>query len=130
MHYLNIDIQNDIFREIMLRRYNRIHKILQKSKNIVFVSNRADDIDVFIDFVQKMQKIYNTGIVYINIRNNENANNIKYFEKLLTSNSKIIEYEFNDTHKDGSDPKTNRHFWLGNIEEWDEIISTISVKKI
>ena len=42
----------------------------------------------------------------------------------------MIEYEFNDTHPQGGDLKTNSAAWIGNYAIWDNIIKEISVKKM
>ena len=54
------------------RRFANLKKAIHKSKRIVFLSNRDDDLQEFHTFLDEMKKIHSAKYILCNIRNNEN----------------------------------------------------------
>lgn len=123
----NINREQRKFHTMMLRRYSRIDKIIKQSGNIVFVSNRNEEISILCGFIEEISKIYDKNYTFINIRDNRDIDDMKYYEKNISDRIKIMEYEFKDVHKDGEDRKTNSNFWIGNTEKWNVIMRNIKL---
>lgn len=132
MHHIknNIPLDEAVseFKEIMIKRYNRLNGNLNNASSILIVSNYNKKLSTLSEFLIRFSKIYkNKKITLINIHSRKNGKN-RYVHK-INENLSIIEYFFNDINKDGEDPKYNKNFWLGNEEKWIEIINSYSFSK-
>lgn len=117
-----------LFVEKYKRRFKRLIKTIQKNKKIAFLSRRDTSIKEFECFLQEMQKFHKAKYTFINIRHDENITNLQKTIKMIDyygGGGIIIEYIFNNTHKNGSDGVSNPDAWLGNVEIWDEIMKEL-----
>lgn len=132
MHHIKYNMPLDeavsAFKKIMIKRYNRRDKNLNKANSILIVCNYNKKLSTLIQFLIRFSKIYkNKKITLINIHSRKNGKNRHVH--IINDNLSIIEYFFNDINKDGMDPKYNKNFWLGNEEKWIEIINSYSLSK-
>lgn len=134
-----IEAYHPIFKKKMKRRIERLFTMLKDSKNILFVCNRDESIENFKDFLESINAIYTANYTLINIRHTPNQNkilkkvifkeSIEYAEGGGGGQMRLIEYSFNDIHKNGDNPVLNPDFWLGNEECWDKIMDKITLRK-
>jgi len=129
LHYPYLADDNTRFKEMMQNRFYKIDYILRHSKHIAFISNRGEDISKFEQFLLSMNTLYPVKMTYINIRNNNSLKDISLNEKQVTRKLKIMEYECNDEHPNGTDEKVNRMFWIGNSESWEKILKEFVIKR-
>lgn len=132
MHHIKDNMPLDeavsVFRKIMIKRYNRFNKNLNKASSILIVCNYNKKISTLIEFLIRFSKLYsNKKITLINIHSRKNGKN-KHVH-IVNNNLSIIEYFFYDVNKDGDDPKYNKKIWLGNEEKWIEIINSYTLTK-
>jgi hypothetical protein len=132
IHYKDIGNNQEIFKEIMVERFKKINRKLIKANKICFICNRNESNEVYFDFLKQMGSIYSGEITLINIKNNLDIDGvlvpIKCIEKKVSEKLNLIEFEFNDTHANGSDEEKNPDFWLGNIQMWNLIVGEIGIK--
>ena len=131
MHHFrkNISVEDAyfVFRYTMDKRFRELDELLKKAKSICLISSRKISTDEIKSFLTNFLTLYSfEKIYYINIHSTSEKEEIietKY------DNITIYEVYFNDIHPDGSDPKTNKKFWKGNIEYWDKILGKVSLNK-
>ena len=132
IHYAEIGLDPQAFNRKMKNRFKTVHKKLKKSNKICFISNRNENTKVFSDFLNEMSKIYSGKITLINIKSNNeidgNLSLIKHDKIDISERLELIEYEFNDVNKNGTDKNINPDFWLGNEDLWNSIVKKISLK--
>ena len=126
-YYDDVESNNADFREKMKNRFEKINKILLNANKICFISCRNEDVDVFKNFLHEMDKMYSGRITFINIRDNREIDNVKFYKEKISEKSDLIEYEFKDVHPDGDDLTINKDAWYGNYVIWDNIIEKISI---
>jgi len=129
IHYKEIGLDAQGFNRKMRNRFKKAHEKLKKANKICFICNRNENVEIFSNFLNEMSQIYSGKITLINIRNNNSIDNhqpiIKHYKKDISDRLMLIEYEFNDIHKNGNDKTTNADFWLGNEDLWNSIIKKI-----
>ena len=114
------------------RRFANLKSALLKSKCVVFVGNRDDEMDEFQRFLSQMQTIHNAEYIFVNIRHKQRK--IGYKRKIIDFNvgggggNHIIEYSFNDTHPKGENRDLNPDFWLGNPKIWKKIMKKFKLQ--
>lgn len=132
MHYDDVK-NNKSFRDKMKTRFEKSEQMLLKAKDICFISNRNEDVNLIKKFTMEIEKLYSGNITYINIRNNKEMNNsineIDFHKEKISKKSTLLEYEFNDTHPKGDLLKENPEAWIGNYVLWDKIMKKVSIKK-
>ena len=131
IHYAEIGLDPQTFNKKMKNRFKAVQKKLKKANKICFISNRNENTKVFSDFLNEMSKIYSGKITLINIKSNNeidgNLSLIKHDKIDISERLELIEYEFNDVHKNGTDKTINPDFWLGNEDLWNSIVKKISL---
>lgn len=150
MHHIRKDIPLDEaikeFKELMIKRYNRLNQKLIDSYSILLVLDEHMDIMTVKELLIRFSKIYpNKKITLINIYNsnyeeekdrNEITNKITEKDKKIieeeykiNNNLKIIRYIFNDTYfKIIKYPKENFK-WIGNFYCWKKIMKNYKLAK-
>ena len=128
MHHISDDLPLDEgvkkFRSKMLKRYFRLKSHIQNGNNILIIANYDVSIDDLVSFLKSFASLFEKkNIVMVNVKDSKIEEKNEYY---LDNNLKIVEYLINDVHENGSDPKTNRLFWLGNTKRWLEIISELT----
>lgn len=111
------------FRNIMLKRFQRLHDTIIASRSIGMICNRNDSVEELTDFLHSFSEIYPLQhFTLINIRNNDSevdlSSNIYHISERLT----LLEYEFQDN---GSN---NNYKWRGNELMWGRLLSNITVQ--
>lgn len=117
------------FRYLMQERYIRMHNEITNSETISLICNRTDSLEKLSQFLQQFGDIYpNQNIVLINIRSNDLDNdNIQENFIDINDHLRIVEYEFHDVNKDGSDLNLNPKAWLGNECAWNQVMQNIKI---
>ena len=116
IHHFSRDVdlkQNqEIFREKMRRRYERLDKKIKESSSIGLVCNRNLEIEQFKTFLLEFSQIYpQKKIILINIKNEDTKE--KRIEKYdVNENLEIHQYILFDEGESGT------HWWIGNSENW------------
>lgn len=109
------------------RRFEKLKNEIKNAKNVVFIANRNEPMKEFKTFLEKMQNFHKASYTLIIIRQNKQATKLKKTVRMtMRGGGIIIEYIFNDTHKNGSDGVSNPDAWLGNVEIWDEIMKELN----
>jgi hypothetical protein len=119
----------ELFRLKMQQRYRYLNFAMKISRKIIFISNRDINIKTARNFLKNIYKIYRKKITYINIINTNSRIQKEINEIKINNNLKYIEIKINDIHPDGSDKKTNNAFWLGNVDEWKNLMNKISLTR-
>lgn len=114
------------FYPVMLKRYHFVKKIMQNAKQIVFVSQRQEDTDEFVYFLQEMHKLFPCKITLINGRHDDTSDQydenqvndyITVKEINISDNLKVIDYSFDDR------TPGKLTSWVGNTPKWQAILS-------
>ena len=114
------------FLPVMLKRYHFVKKILQNAKHIMFVSQRQEDTDVFVEFLQEMHKLFPCRITLINVRHDDKSdqydeNHVNDYmtvkEIKINADLRVLDYSFDDRRPDKLDS------WVGNTPKWQEILA-------
>ncbi len=126
MHYViadnNIEKNVTNFRKLMIKRYIRLDKNINRAKKIALLSNRTDSIKELEKFLSMFSNIYkDKEITLINICNSEIFDDNKLYK--INDKLNIIQYRFLD--KDAQEENS----WIGNYDRWINILSGFSINK-
>ena len=109
------------FRKLMLKRYHALDNTIKKSDLIIMVGSYNVSKARLDDFLLRFSKMYkDKEMILFNVHNRKNG--AHFHERIVKKNLKIVEFFFNDVHKNGSDPAINPKYWHGNVEKWDEMM--------
>lgn len=115
------------FIQIMSKRFDRLLKIFEQSKTIVFLSNRNEYCEIK-NFLCSFNELYPVkDLVYINVEHSPEEKEYRESEEKVSDNILIKHVYFNDVHIN-RDTKDNPRFWLGNEEGWTKLCSTLNLE--
>lgn len=108
----DLKLNQECFREIMSKRFERLDQKLKKADSIGIICNRGQSIDKLEEFLKIFSRIYpQKKVVLINVRD-ENTNDRTVEQHVIDEYLEIHEYVFRD--KEGCDEEN----WRGNRENW------------
>lgn len=95
---LPLQEQRDKFYSKMKERYHRTSNLIREAKKVALIGTWSDGFEVLEEFLKKFGALYDkTAFTFINIRNNENIDNMIVRDRIISKNLKLIDYEFHDT---------------------------------
>lgn len=122
------------FWRVMQRRHQKIKAHIARSKCVVLVSCRNDDLESLEDFAIKMHELLNhtsysdekslrgggqKRVFLINIFHTPNSQGFQKQAYIINNTLQIIQYCFNNTNT------KNKKYWLGNIQAWSSVMNEI-----
>ena len=107
-------------------RFQNLNKLLKRANKVCFLNYRKISVDEMKTFVASVKKIYTFKQIYfINIFDSDE----EALEQYDDNGAKYLIFKFNDEPKNELEKATNPHYWLGNINYWDKILSKIKLNK-
>lgn len=134
-HHFKLDVPLDEmqaqFREMMLRRFERMDDYLKRASKVCFLCNRGESEKEFENFLTSFSKLYpNLDLTLYNIVDNFNSIGITYKTCRFKNKINFVECTFCDENKDGADPKQNTNFWHGNDDKWERVLKDFQIDKL
>lgn len=108
------------FVQKMKKRFNRLNDDLAKSKRIVLVGNREEEIDKIESFLIVFSELYpHLEIKLLNVRHSDelDLNSFRKQEFKISEKLTIDEYTINDRLS-----LVEQEDWRGNIKMWETIL--------
>jgi hypothetical protein len=116
------------FRPTMIRRFNILNWFIRHSNHIAFIFNRTENSQNIVDVLSAFGEIYpRCGITFINIRTGYPPGTHETRRVNVSQKLELVEHFIDDTHTDGDHTAGNPAWWVGNVEMWQEILSTITL---
>ena len=115
--YEDIDAYYPKFIQKMHRKFQRLHRYIIESENIVFVSNRKDDIESLQLFLFSMHRKYRKKFTLVNIRSQSDT---EFREYELSNTLRVLDYAVDDSPRYALE-----HDWKGNCDVWKVILKQI-----
>lgn len=125
----NISAENykKTFRDMMIKRANKLDNIIKNSKNIGFIyESKKENLDEIVDFGKQISQIYKNldNIIIFHIINSKDED-LKEVVKTTFDKVTIISIKLNDVNK------KDRKDWKGNPYKWHNyVMKFISSSKI
>ena len=120
----NVSAENykKTFRNMMIKRPNRMDSIIKSSKNIGFIyENKVNNLNEIINFGKQISQIYKNldNVVIFHIINSKDEN-LKEAEKTISDKVTVISIKLNDVPLD----KNGREYesWKGNPDKWKNYV--------